>query len=381
MINLKAEEWLHFAPAVNREEDDPLAQYRVELFRERRKTKDFMRAITPDVPLGHRYQSRDVYEYRQTKFVPPEDFPVTFEQYIVGDTVACIDVVEHKASFIHFPQLADGQRNVFSTMWNTAGEVIGVENAIVAEKEQIPLFTNMVSALRDYFLGAKAIALLFSCFILAIVVTHMLYIHNVSLNTERVRERVKAIAATAAPQFDYRDIDAVQDMSDVGKEEYKKMVRGLIEIKDQNPNIEYSYIMRATADPYYFEFVADADSLSLIGQSDLNEDGLVNDVVSPGQLWLESNPDTSAIHLAKNAKLPAADPEPIFDEWGVWISGHAPIFDPNGNVVAILGVDMFAESVNELNDKTFNYFATLSTFFVIFILLGYFSFLRGFKTN
>lgn len=159
------------------------------------------------------------------------------------------------------------------------------------------------------------------------------------------------------------------------------MVRGLIEIKDQNPNIEYSYIMRATADPYYFEFVADADSLSLIGQSDLNEDGLVNDVVSPGQLWLESNPDTSAIHLAKNAKLPAADPEPIFDEWGVWISGHAPIFDPNGNVVAILGVDMFAESVNELNDKTFNYFATLSTFFVIFILLGYFSFLRGFKTN
>jgi nitrate/nitrite-specific signal transduction histidine kinase len=42
------------------------------------------------------------------------------------------------------------------------------------------------------------------------------------------------------------------------------------------------------------------------------------------------------------------------DEFGVWLSGYAPIRDANGNAVAIVGVDMSADEVIQLQARIRN---------------------------
>lgn len=120
LLENKEMEWLHFVPAAMKEEDDPINAFRVQVFRERRKRKILSRCIVPNVPLGRRYKSSDIFQYRQSRLIPPEDFPVSFEKIIVGDTVACIDSRAQKASFIHYKELADGQRKLFNVMWRQA---------------------------------------------------------------------------------------------------------------------------------------------------------------------------------------------------------------------------------------------------------------------
>jgi putative nucleotidyltransferase with HDIG domain len=45
---------------------------------------------------------------------------------------------------------------------------------------------------------------------------------------------------------------------------------------------------------------------------------------------------------------PSADRELVTDEWGVFLSGYAPIRDDKGNAVAILGIDLDARDVHKL---------------------------------
>jgi methyl-accepting chemotaxis protein len=63
------------------------------------------------------------------------------------------------------------------------------------------------------------------------------------------------------------------------------------------------------------------------------------------------------------------------DQWGSWISAYTPLRDKNGNVVAILGVDIEANYVHEVQDaikgNVFTSFAV--TYGVLFILVFIFS--------
>ncbi|MCA9370679.1 MAG: hypothetical protein KC680_01815 [Candidatus Peregrinibacteria bacterium] len=368
LLALGVPKWLHFAPALAKEEEGPLAEYRVQLFRKRRQGKIFLRALAPDEPLGRRFQSRDAFEYRDTRLVPPSEFPVSFEQYIVGDTVACIDVETLKASFIHFPQLADGQRKLFEVMWQQVSrrESQNVKEAPKKTEEVVvPWKTKLVSALRGCFLSKSAILVLVACAIVAFVITSGLYLYTLKLMKEEIGTRLQSIAAIAATQFTTNNLSALNVARDMNTKEYQSVFAKLNHIRESNDDIAYAYILKPSTEQGMFVFVADADSnYNLPAYSDDNENGIAdNDEwnVAPGVYYYAGDQLISTIGL----KEPVAEKDFIVDQWGVYLTSSAPI-QKEGVLYGILALDV---DVTEVYHAVRNQFFFPMWFFLIFATL------------
>ena len=372
LLTMEEREWILFTPSTMREEDDPLLEFRVDLFRQRRRKKIFMRVISPNVPLGRRYQSRDVYEYRETKLVEPEDFPVSFEQLIVGNTVACIDVSEQKASFIHYPELASGQKKVFNMLWCRAGKEGAEEECAVCSADIKPgeadLETQVLSGLREFIMSKKSIVTFGVLGLVAAGLTGMLYMNNARLNVERMRDKVLAIASTGTPIFNPDDIQLLRTEADMQTDAYKRVVKALDTIRKDNDGVKYVYIIRPTDVENMYEFVADSYGLDIGKGIDFNNDGILgeeDEIPIPGMPY-----DVSEIPGAfEGMKHSFAEREPFEDKWGTFISGFAPIRDEEGNAVAVLGVDKLAEDVQVMTLGSFKPFWLFLGLFMLFVAI------------
>ena len=156
-----------------------------------------------------------------------------------------------------------------------------------------------------------------------------------------VGERAQAIAATAALLVDANDLEPLRKASDMRRPEYQKVYAILNDVRNQNPEIEYIYIMRKSVTEGMWEYVVDADteadSPSFI---DTNSDGILNN--SDASVWPGFNYNARELasyweKIAFERSTYAIDS--IGDQWGMFITGSAPIFDINGDAVGIVAVD------------------------------------------
>jgi DNA-binding transcriptional regulator GbsR (MarR family) len=369
LLDMKSAEWLHFVPALMREEDDPLCEFRVNLFRERRRNKVFMRSIGQDVPLGRRYQSRDVFEYRDSRLVAVNQFPVSFEEFIVGDTIACFDIPNQKASFINYPAMADSQRHMFEMLWcqaecgDTEECAASVENRPPQEPD---METRVLSGLREFFMSKKGLGALAVSALVALIITFGMYQYTLNLMKEEIGQRLISIVATAAPEISYLDLEAVHTEEDMKKPQYQNLFNKLNEIRDSNRDILYSYIMRPTSDPELFEFVADADSNFFLPENPDDPEAI--EVLPPGtsydanQLAHYDDMETLLSEAISDAKFTT-------DKWGTYLSASAPIFDQSGIGIAIIGVDMDVSDVHEEVNNRFKPYIWFLIFFAGIILI------------
>lgn len=359
-------ELLTIMPVTTTAEDDPLRDFKVTYFRKRQYRKIFQRVLAPDAPLARRFQSRDAFEYRKTLLMPAEECSLKFEMTIAGDIVACIDMENESACFIRFPGLAEAEKASFEMQWarqqmRERGDV-HAEPVLATYMTVIPLKTRLLSNFREFMLSRKSIAAFILFALISGAMTFGLYKANRELNLERMKDKVVAIAATGALQFDAKDIDAIWRPEDINKPEYAKLVATLNLIRRSNEDIQYAYLMRKNVDPTKLEFVADADSLYPNQQKDLNKDGIVNDADSPntpGELYEDD--EFPLIREALEAPFAGIGS----DQWGTFITGHAPIRDKSGNGIAVLGVDIFSSKLDELSAETFT---PLFAFFALFLL-------------
>lgn len=354
-------EMLVYKPLLTKEEDDPRHDFFAKLRVERSRHGVSMRVLAYDTPLGRRYQSRDPLENRKTILISEQSNAFTFEKIIVGNTIACIDHAEKKACIMHYREFAHTERVLFDTLWSQP-RVIG---SVPEPKEDRLLEPQTLEELREFLFSRRSIAAFILCALLAAGVTYGLYRHNVSLNTERVREEVKAIAATGALQFDDQDLQVLRTKEDITRPEYAKVIQKLNEIRSQNPNVRYAYLMRKTDDPSMLQFVADADSIDPSALYDINHDGIVNEQdenVAPGKEY----PVDGDVDLMAGFDAPSASKEPFPDQWGIWISGFAPVKNEQGNTVATFGVDRDASDIYALANQSFH---PLSIFLLILLTL------------
>ncbi|NOS67416.1 MAG: hypothetical protein HOO67_03580, partial [Candidatus Peribacteraceae bacterium] len=380
-------ELLCYEPVFCSIEDHPLRDFMVEWFRIRHKNGVFSRVITHNTPLGRRYQSRDPFEYRKSALIDEQDYPFTFEKIIAGDMVACFNYGEKCACLLRYPELASMERGMFDALWRQAttekakpaapslsaptGQLPPV---LIPTAEPVPLSVRTISQFREFLISRNSLAAFAVITVLSAAITFGLYQYTKHLQFARMQETVKSIAATGALQFDAKDLDALRVEEDWKKPEWGRVVRQMIQIRRNNADITFAYILRKKpGDPTTMEFVADSHSLNPYANVDedpnnnldLDGDGIIepegNDYLQwPGQEYLNAPNEILEGYIG-----PTTDEKFYEDAWGKFISGYAPIKDDKDRVAGVFAVDMKATI---LADRTIAVFQPIFSFFGIFFL-------------
>ena len=130
----------------------------------------------------------------------------------------------------------------------------------------------------------------------------------------------------AALNIDVDKIKLLQGTeSDVNTEQYVTLKNTLVKIKQTSESIHFVYLMGKRGDQIFFMVDAEPPESE--------------DYSPPGQVYPDPSEELHEIFSTGASFVEG----PIEDEWGTWVSGHAPIIDPvSKNVVAIIGMDVDA---------------------------------------
>ena len=163
-----------------------------------------------------------------------------------------------------------------------------------------------------------------------------LLIHEFAISSQfnQLREKLMVIAQTAALMVDADLLLEVPlNREGVNAAQYKVIAEKLKRIKEVNPLIKSIYTMTKTGREGIWQFMVDPEPIIKAKRS--------SPTSYPGDKY-----DASRFpEMLKGFFGSSADKKLMLDEWGVTLSGYAPILDKNGKAVAILGVDIAAEDV------------------------------------
>ena len=174
-----------------------------------------------------------------------------------------------------------------------------------------------------------------SLFFVVLLSGLLVYKFSLDEQMQQLRQRLMAIAQNASLMVDVDLLKQVPlERNGINSMPFRVIAQKLNDIKRINAHIEYIYIMTKTERPGIMQFVVDPNPL-------LQEGKQRKASSFPGDKYYASRfPE-----MLNGFKGPAADKKLMVDEWGVTISGYAPIKDRNGKAVAMLGVDMSAHDV------------------------------------
>lgn len=168
------------------------------------------------------------------------------------------------------------------------------------------------------------------------------YIRAQNVLEQQLRGHLASIAAASALSIDGDAIDSINEASDVTDPVYLDTIKMLQHLRSQT-GMRFVYLLRRTKDPNNLMFIADADATLSERELDVNKNGVVDvdeEAAFPGEMYDISE----AVALQKDAfERPVADPDVSVDQWGVLVSGYAPVYRKDGSVSAVLGVDMNAD--------------------------------------
>lgn len=193
------------------------------------------------------------------------------------------------------------------------------------------------------------------------------FVYEYSLKTQmdQLRDKLMIIAQLIAKNVDAKKLLEIPLNDDgISTPQYKSIAGELKEIRDVFPSVVFIYIMEKTQKECIFKFIID---------------------MHPGDAKTEPAPARPgeeydcALYpeMAKAFSGPSADKRLVKDKWGVFLSGYAPIKNDRGESVAILGIDMSARDVYDLQKEVKKRaLLVLLLGIIISVLLGTFISLR-----
>ncbi|MFH0878498.1 MAG: PP2C family protein-serine/threonine phosphatase [Lentisphaerota bacterium] len=170
-----------------------------------------------------------------------------------------------------------------------------------------------------------------------------LYIQARRVVINEIRNQALGVAIATAAGIDAQNLEQVRSLEDATKPGYLAVQTMLLRILETNPDVRYLYTMRRalreTAEPTDYEFIVDAPA------RDVNLDGVINSdeiCEPPGQLYHAANlPEMYNAWYRAGADA-SVSPDPPYPDL---MSGYAPIKNSSGQTVAIVGVDITAQTV------------------------------------
>ncbi|MDD3905852.1 MAG: HD-GYP domain-containing protein [Candidatus Omnitrophica bacterium] len=176
------------------------------------------------------------------------------------------------------------------------------------------------------------VLVLFMC-LSAAITNVLIYQYVIRSQFGQLREKLMTIAQAAAMTIDVETLNEIPlNPNGVNSPAYKIIEKKIRRIKEISPNLAYIYILKRGDRLNLLKFVVDVNFENY--KSKLNP-------AYPGQAY-----DGKVYpELLMAFMTPSADTKMAADKWGVFLSGYAPIFDKNGDAMAILGVDLAANDV------------------------------------
>jgi diguanylate cyclase (GGDEF)-like protein len=143
------------------------------------------------------------------------------------------------------------------------------------------------------------------------------YLSAVDSLMENLRGRLASTAALAAESVDLAGLETVREPGDTAQPGYVEGLAMLRRLRSTNPDIAYVYVMRRMGDAVSFVLDSDESQAQAL----------------PGRPY----PDPPAA-LSAGFSGPSVDDKLYEDEWGVFMSGYAPL--RGGQGAYLLGIDM-----------------------------------------
>jgi HD-GYP domain-containing protein (c-di-GMP phosphodiesterase class II) len=185
------------------------------------------------------------------------------------------------------------------------------------------------------------IALIVSMFFVAALSNFFIYRYALDFQFKDLQEKLRIIAQTATLAIDVEKLQQVPlTRAGMSTPQYYAVAETLKEIKRANERIRYIYTMAKTSEPGVLQFIVDPNLLT-------KEEYKKSLTAFPGDRY----DATHFPEMLKGFEQSMADAKLCTDVWGVTLSGYAPIRDKEGKVVAILGVDMMADQVYQMQRR------------------------------
>ncbi|MCX6353617.1 MAG: diguanylate cyclase [Candidatus Aureabacteria bacterium] len=156
---------------------------------------------------------------------------------------------------------------------------------------------------------------------------------------DQLRSTLSVYASAAAMLVDGDKHAALAQQGDMRSPYFIELYATLKKFKSIDPRISECYTMVKSDTPNVWQFVIDASEAT-----DDNGDGVILDNEKPALLGEKY--DVSAYpEMQKAFEGTITDREINQDKWGRWLSAYAPVRDSHGRAIAIVGLDISAETL------------------------------------
>ena len=153
-----------------------------------------------------------------------------------------------------------------------------------------------------------------------------------------LQSRLQNSAALLSETIDARELGAIQAAEDERQDAYRETLEKVRRVRRTNPDIAFLYVMRREDDGQV-RFVVDSDETEAQAK--------------PGKVYADVVPE-----MLEGFHQPVVDDDLYEDEWGVFLSGYAPL--RNGEGRYLVGIDMRADEVrNNLRELRLTGLASL----------------------
>lgn len=222
-------------------------------------------------------------------------------------------------------------------------------------KEQLPQSiapANPVDKLRSWQRFHIRLTALYggAVFLTLILMALAFYWLSVASEVQALQQRLLAMATSLAHSIEAEKIeDQPADATEMSPFQ-RELLERFTEVARRDPDVESIYILRPTNEPTKLRFFVDYVKKGEAGK--------------PGELYQASDVPV----LLKGFNEPVVENEPYRDEFGLTISGYAPLLSADGRSVGVLGIDVSAGRLYLLKRNVL--WLTLSLFGIAATLVG-----------
>lgn len=237
------------------------------------------------------------------------------------------------------------------------------ENLLSNTHNQPSLKSGAVPA-HALFGSMRLLSMLIAISLIAALVTYAMYRYTEKGIRENMEKSMQTVASSIALQIHPADIHHVRDRNAISSEEYKRLVQKLQNVQDSSDDIKKLYLLRNT-EIGGTEFIADATSFIPQGEitgaaNTLLHKGKVRPL--PGDVYQEYiEPDALFKPFVKKGERKS--------EWGITMAAYSPVFNDEGVVIAVVGMDLVIDEFIQNIQETLVQFLLFMLVLVLLLVL------------